>query len=136
MAISVLIYFLNIIRYGIPRSNKLPSKISLKNGTSIFGISVSNFPIGKFNLPLGGGAYLWIYPIYFFLKLYKLLEKRGENLCIYLHPWELDSNHPKVNLPFRTSLTHYFKLNTTIKKLGILLKYLISIQSKKLFLTN
>ena len=38
-------------RYGIPRSNRLPSTISLKNGTSIFEIPVSSVPFGKFNLP-------------------------------------------------------------------------------------
>jgi polysaccharide deacetylase family protein (PEP-CTERM system associated) len=108
-------------RYGIHGSNRLPSTICTSEGSTIFEIPVSSFPMGKFNLPLGGGAYLRIFPISIFKKLFKIMEKRDENLCLYLHPWELDNNHPKINLPFRISLTHYFNLNSTIKKLSILL---------------
>ena len=108
-------------RYGIPSANRLPSTIRTKNNNKIFEIPVSTFPIGKFNLPLGGGAYLRLYPFFIFKNLLKKLEKRGETPCLYLHPWELDSKQPKINLPFRISFTHYTNLKTTAQKLSIIL---------------
>ncbi len=51
----------------------------------------------------------------------RALEKKGETIGIYVHPWELDPEHPKINLPFRVSATHYLNLQSTEKKVDSLL---------------
>ena len=39
----------------------------------------------------------------------------------YLHPWELDPGHPRIDLPRRIALTHYVNLNATERRLRRLL---------------
>jgi hypothetical protein len=40
----------------------------------------------------------------------------------YLHPWELDADHPRIPLPRRISMTHYFNLRKTEDRLKRLLR--------------
>jgi hypothetical protein len=38
-----------------------------------------------------------------------------------LHPWEIDPEHPRIPLPRRVALTHYFNLPATEGRLKRLL---------------
>ena len=38
-------------------------------------------------------------------------------MAFYLHPWELDPDHPRIPLPRRIALTHYFNLRATEPRL-------------------
>ena len=35
----------------------------------------------------------------------------------YLHPWELDPEHPRVSFPWKPRFTHYARLRSTFPKL-------------------
>ena len=111
------IYPVRNLRYGIPDAHRLPSYLPLKNGLQILEIPVSTLPLPRFNLPLGGGAYLRIYPYWFLRQCLKHLESRREKINLYIHPWELDPLHPVIPLPFRVSATHYVNLRSTQSKL-------------------
>lgn len=104
-------------RYGIPEADRTPSIVSTPAGRRMLEVPVSTFPLPNINVPVGGGAYLRIYPYWFQRALLKRLERRGESLGIYVHPWEVDPEHPRVDLPFRVRATHYFNLKSTIAKL-------------------
>jgi hypothetical protein len=43
-------------------------------------------------------------------------------VVFYLHPWEIDPDHPRIPLPRRISLTHYFNLRATESRLRRLLR--------------
>ncbi|NER40034.1 MAG: DUF3473 domain-containing protein, partial [Oscillatoria sp. SIO1A7] len=109
-------------RYGIPNANRLPSYINLKKGLKILEIPISTLQLTGFNFPIGGGAYFRIYPYFFIKKCIKYLEDKQEKYNMYIHPWELDPDHPKINLPFRVSSTHYFNLSSTEVKLKSLVE--------------
>ncbi|MGH9464514.1 MAG: DUF3473 domain-containing protein, partial [Thermoanaerobaculia bacterium] len=65
---------------------------------------------------------LRIYPYAFLRACLRRLQARGEDFGVYLHPWELDPEHPRVALPFRVAATHYFNLRATERRLRALLR--------------
>lgn len=91
---------------------------TLDNGLKEF--PISNFKVTKFDFGVGG-AYFRILPYpYFRRRLNSLLKERPA--VFYIHPWELDENHPQINgLGRRIQYTHYYNLKNTEKKLDKLL---------------
>ena len=91
---------------------------TLENGLREF--PISNFKVTKFDFGVGG-AYFRILPYqYFKRKLKELLKERPA--VFYIHPWELDENHPHLKgLSRRIQYTHYYNLKNTENKLDKLL---------------
>lgn len=104
-------------RYGIPSADREPGHLELPSGRTIFEGPVSTWPFGNFNLPVGGGAYLRIWPFIIMRWFLQTLADRGERIILYVHPWELDPDHPRPDLPWRVSATHYFNLRSTEARL-------------------
>jgi len=104
-------------RYGIPDADRTPSVIDTPDGEQLLEAPVSTYPMPKVNVPCGGGAYLRIYPYWLQRTLLHRIEDRDEHVGLYVHPWEVDPNHPRLNLPFRVSATHYWNLESTLPKL-------------------
>jgi polysaccharide deacetylase family protein (PEP-CTERM system associated) len=108
-------------RYGIPEAGRDPSSITAPQGQQLLEVPVSTFPlVDGVNLPVAGGAYLRIYPYWFWRACLKRLEARCEHLRLYVHPWELDPEQPRIALPWRTRLPHYFNLSSTRPRLAAL----------------
>lgn len=74
---------------------------------------LANFDFGM------GGAYFRILPYAIFRKKFDALSKI-QPVNFYIHPWELDQHHPKIQLSSRISIPHYWNLNSTLKKLDML----------------
>ncbi len=108
-------------RYGIPNADRQPSVIESDDGAQMLEIPVATYPLPDplpdTNVPCGGGAYLRIYPYPFQRWLLRKIEERGEHISVYVHPWEVDPGHPKIDLPFRVSATHYWNLDSTLPRL-------------------
>ena len=108
-------------RYGIPDAPKLPYEI--ENGEA----RMKEFPISTWqlfgkNLPIAGGAYFRIFPYNLTKYAFRDINRQGNPFVFYLHPWEIDPQHPRIPLPRRVALTHYFNLGATEKRLRRLLK--------------
>jgi polysaccharide deacetylase family protein (PEP-CTERM system associated) len=73
------------------------------------------------NVPVGGGAYFRLFPYTFTRYGLRKINEAGHAAIFYLHPWELDPEHPRINLPRRIALTHYYNLAGTNKRLKRLL---------------
>lgn len=104
-------------RYGIADADRTHTFLETPKGRKILEVPVSTFPVPKMNIPVGGGAYLRIYPYWLQRYFLNRLSNKGETLGIYVHPWEMDPDHPKIDLPFKVSATHYFNLKSTNRKL-------------------
>jgi hypothetical protein len=52
----------------------------------------------------------------------KTLENQGVQLVVYLHPWELDPDQPRMNGPVLSKVRHYLNLGKTEQRLRQLLK--------------
>lgn len=108
-------------RYGIPEAFRMPHWIMTPKGSKIFEFPASTIKIGGKNVPVGGGAYFRIFPYAFTKMGLKHLNRSRRPGMFYLHPWELDPKQPKIDLPFRIKLTHYWNLHRTEQKFKKLL---------------
>lgn len=106
-------------RYGIPRAARQPGLVTTPSGARLFEIPLSTvrLPGGRhrlgLNVPVSGGAYFRLYPYRLTQALVKRLERAGEQLVFYAHPWEYDPEHPRIRLPrLVPHVTHYLNLDT------------------------
>ena len=105
-------------RYGIPDAPRWIHTVG--EGMTEFPLSTCRF-FGR-NIPVGGGAYFRLFPYTFTRRGLRMLNASGRAAVFYIHPWELDPDHPRLNLPRRISLTHYWNLGKTQKRLRRLLR--------------
>lgn len=60
--------------------------------------------------PLGGGWGLRMSHPATVVKEIEARNRRGEPATLFLHPWELDPDPPRVRLPWALQFSHYFRL--------------------------
>lgn len=108
-------------RYGIVSSNRFIHKMRTPDDNEILEIPIGAARMLNMNFFVGGGAYVRILPYFVTRYGLKSINREGEPFVFYIHPWEIDPDHPRADVPFRISATHYFNLKSTagrIKKLG------------------
>ena len=103
-------------RYGIPEFSRRPIRLETANGP------IDEFPIsvrviaGR-TIPAAGGAYFRIYPWMLTRSNLRSAERSGQPVIFYIHPWELDPDHPRVPFHWKSRITHYVALDRTIPRL-------------------
>ncbi len=107
-------------RYGIPDAPTEPHDIDTEAGP-IREIPLTPAKIGSFNLAFSGGAYLRILPWALQRVAWTLADRAQRPTIAYIHPWELDPDHPRIALPKRVAATHYARLRLTEPRLDRLL---------------
>ena len=115
----VLVSFFPTLTYGISDAEKYPYNISEKGELIEFPISTFN-AFGKL-IPFSGGLFFRSFPFFFIKSTIKQLNKNGNPAMIYLHPWELDVEHPRISVPLKKRFVHYYNLRNTECKLNSLL---------------
>lgn len=107
--------------YGWPRAPRFPFTIK-SNGGSIVEFPMPTLQLAGVRAPIGGGAYLRLLP-YWYTRWGIHYINRGEeqSACVYLHPWELDSEQPRMQGKASARLRHYFGLKGAESKLRRLL---------------
>ncbi len=116
------IFPINHWRYGIP-GFKAQMQILTTGSGKIVELPLPVRTFGRNTIPLTGGAYFRIYP-YRFTKhnLLRSLKQKGP-IIFYIHPWELDAEHPRITgHSLRSILPHYYRLESTQRKLEKLLQ--------------
>jgi len=89
--------------YGYPEAPVDPHRID-REGGGIWEVPPATLRLGRTQLPAGGGAYLRFFPVYLVQQAIMSAEERGAPATLYLHPWELDVDMPRIDAPFRTRL--------------------------------
>jgi len=108
-------------RYGYIRADRFKHEIITNSGARIIEIPVTSARIFGLNFPVGGGAYFRFWPYFFTRWAFNKVNKNGKPGVFYMHPWEIDPEQPRINLPFRLSATHYHRLDSTKSLLESLL---------------
>lgn len=108
-------------RYGIPDAPPQPHVISTRSG------SIREFPgmicnVAGINVPVGGGGYLRLFPWSVTRRLLRKIRQQNRPLNVYVHPWEFDTEQPRISSPLRSRFRHYQNLNTTSRKVGLMLQ--------------
>ncbi len=108
--------------YGLRSAPTRPYRIQLDGGAEF-----REFPpltlqlLGK-RIPVGGGGYLRLFPLWFITKAIEQSAREGLPACLYLHPWEVDPDQPRFDLSGLRAFRHYVNLRRTIPKLERLLE--------------
>lgn len=111
-------------RYGIPDFSRAPVTIQLADGRTIREFPMTTIPFGRLNVPLAGGAYLRFFPPILFRWGLRHLDRKGESVVLYVHPWEIDPAQPRLAAGLRIRINHYFNLAQTEGRLAALLAQL------------
>jgi polysaccharide deacetylase family protein (PEP-CTERM system associated) len=108
--------------YGMPKIPRFPFAISTKSG-ELVEFPLTTVDMGRLRSPMSGGAYLRILPYLYMSWGFGYLNKReNQPFCLYLHPWELDAEQPRMSGSLTSRLRHYIGLRGTQSKLARLLK--------------
>jgi polysaccharide deacetylase family protein (PEP-CTERM system associated) len=107
-------------RYGIPDYPRRPQRVDTACGPLIEFPLTTRRLFGR-NLPSTGGAYFRLYPYALSRANLRSAEREGIPAIFYLHPWELDPDHPLVLFRWKAMVTHYANLRSTAPKLEHLL---------------
>jgi polysaccharide deacetylase family protein (PEP-CTERM system associated) len=78
--------------------------------------------VGAAVLPAAGGAYLRLLPPVLVEAAVASAERRGEAATLYIHPWEVDPEQPRIDVSLKTRIRHYGGLRRTSQRLERLLK--------------
>lgn len=116
------IYPIHHDRYGVPGAQRFVHTIKTNAG-DILEIPPTTFKLLGQNIPAAGGGYFRLYP----LQLTKAIIRRINEIekktaVIYIHPWEIDMDQPRLQGSLLTKFRHYVNLRTTEQKLGECMK--------------
>ncbi len=108
-------------RYGWQDAHPWYHRVDTKAG-AIWEIPPSTVNFAGRRIPIAGGGYLRLYPSWLLRRWMKQVEDEGQPLVMYLHPWELDPDQPRMNGPLLSRVRHYFNLHKTEARLMQLLR--------------
>jgi len=105
-------------RYGLAGAQRGIHRLRTPAGHKLWEIPPSTVRLGRMVLPVGGGGYLRLYPE----ALTRWAIRRIHRLdrapaIVYVHPWEVDPDQPRLNPGWVGRLRHYANLRTTAGKL-------------------
>jgi polysaccharide deacetylase family protein (PEP-CTERM system associated) len=90
--------------------------------------SIQEFPMTTLQIagaraPLAGGAYLRVLPYWYTQWGIRYLnDSEGRPACVYLHPWELDPEQPRMKGTLSARMRQYFGLRSAEVKFRRLLQ--------------
>ncbi len=97
-------------RYGLA---SCPDEIFRIEGTGLIEFPATAFPFLRRKWSVGG-AYFRLLPYFFTRRAIRQRMQAGQYTMFYIHPWEYDPGHPKVQLDSKTQFTHYTRLAYTV----------------------
>jgi polysaccharide deacetylase family protein (PEP-CTERM system associated) len=98
--------------YGIPSHPRFCYMISGQNGSPLVEFPLSTLRFGGTNFPIAGGGYLRLFPYAYTRWGIRYLNRReGQPAVVYLHPWELDPEQPRLPAGKLSRFRHYTNLH-------------------------
>jgi polysaccharide deacetylase family protein (PEP-CTERM system associated) len=108
--------------YGIPGAQRFPYVHRLKSGLELPEFPPATVKIAGATLPAAGGGYLRIFPLSYSHFAFRQLEQNSSSpVVVYLHPWEVDPEQPRIPGKLKSKLRHYTNLGKMQGKLSSLL---------------
>ncbi len=108
--------------YGVPGAKRFPYTHACGNGLELREFPPATLRFAGTNFPVAGGGYLRIFPSAFTESAFRTFEKNyGERVVVYLHPWEVDPDQPRIHGPLKSRLRHYTSLRRMENKLSAIL---------------
>lgn len=110
-------------RYGIPDAPRFPHQVRPPGGGEIVEFPLSTVSFLGLRLPVAGGGYFRLYPYAVTRRaIHHLNRREGQPAMVYLHPWELDADQPRLPVGCLTWLRHSLNVAKTGERLRRLLQ--------------
>lgn len=103
-------------RYHNPKVHRLDTP-----GGTLWEVPPSTATLGWIRVPVAGGGYLRQFPFWLYSWLLNRAARQGHPLVMYLHPWELDPEQPRMAGSWVSRLRHYRNLGQTEARLARIL---------------
>lgn len=108
--------------YGVPGAKRFPYTHQCGNGLKLIEFPPATLRLLATNFPVAGGGYLRIFPsAYTELAFRKFERVYGERVVVYLHPWEIDPEQPRISGSLKSRLRHYTNLGRMEAKVSAVL---------------
>jgi polysaccharide deacetylase family protein (PEP-CTERM system associated) len=109
------------MNYGMPNGPRFPFRVKTSSGP-VVEFPMPTVALGPARSPFGGGAYFRLLPYWYTRWGIDYINRReNQPVCVYLHPWELDTEQPRMRGSLTAKARHYFGLRGTETKLRRLL---------------
>ncbi len=109
-------------RYGWPGSSRFVEEIRRVDETVLWEFPPSTYPLMNRAVPVAGGGYLRMLPYnYSKWALEHINLEEGRAGCVYFHPWEIDSEQPRLSTSAASWLRHSFGISGMEEKVKKLL---------------
>jgi polysaccharide deacetylase family protein (PEP-CTERM system associated) len=98
--------------YGIPSHPRFCSLLPGPSSASLVEFPLSTLRFGGTNFPIAGGGYLRLFPYAYTRWGIRYLNRQEDQpAVVYLHPWELDPEQPRLPAGRLSRFRHYTNLH-------------------------
>jgi polysaccharide deacetylase family protein (PEP-CTERM system associated) len=104
-------------RYGIPSFARVPRRVCTRQGAEILEFPLTTLRLLGRNLGAAGGGYLRLLPLSVLTTAFRRMNDSGHPAVLYLHPWEIDPDQPRLPVRGLGRITHYTNLANTLDRL-------------------
>ena len=109
-------------RYGLPSFPRQPVLLEDYAGRGIWEFPMTTWRVLGRNLPVAGGGWMRALPPGVMHRALRAAQREGVPTILYLHPWEIDPDQPKVpQVGRKARFRHYLNLDQTLPRLRRLL---------------
>jgi polysaccharide deacetylase family protein (PEP-CTERM system associated) len=107
--------------YGWPGAPTVPYVIRRPAG-GLREYPLATLPLLGARIPAAGGGYLRQFPFGIIRAAFREAARHARSAMFYVHPWELDSAQPRLDVPWLTRVRHYRGLDATLPRIRELLR--------------
>jgi polysaccharide deacetylase family protein (PEP-CTERM system associated) len=91
------------------------------------GKSILEFPMTVLEAPFTalscfGGGYFRLFPVSWYKAAAEILKKKDKNLIFYIHPRDIDTEQPKLDLPMKRKFKSYINIGSALSKIDKILE--------------
>jgi polysaccharide deacetylase family protein (PEP-CTERM system associated) len=109
-------------RYGVGDFERFPCRVRTAGGREMTEFPLTTMRLAGRNLGASGGGYLRIFPLAVMETAFRRANAAGQPAVLYLHPWEIDPDQPRIRVGGLGRFTHYANLAGTEGRLRRLLQ--------------
>ncbi len=109
-------------RYAFPQAPRFPCVVLAAGGGALWEVPVGTARCAGVNLPIGGGFFRLLPLALIRGAIASLNRREARPAVLYVHPWELDPDQPRLPMPWLHRFRHYVGLGGAAAKLAALLR--------------
>jgi polysaccharide deacetylase family protein (PEP-CTERM system associated) len=83
--------------YGMPHGPRNLFRMTFDGGRFLYEMPASTMSVLGHNVPIGGGGYLRHSPYWYTRAMMRRINRAGQPVVVYVHPWEIDPDPPPVS---------------------------------------